>query len=395
MFGARITLFKLLGVDIRLDWSWLLLAVLITWTLAVGLFPHSYPGLEPLTYWLMGGVAAAGLFASIILHELAHAAVARRDGLEIDGITLFVFGGVAEMKAEPASPMKEFRMAIAGPIASVAIAAACFLVASLGRGVGAAEAFIGVFAYLALINTILALFNMVPAFPLDGGRVLRAALWGWQGSLRRATRISATIGSGFGIFLIVLGLLSVLGGDLVGGMWWFLIGLFVRAAAAMSYQQVLVRKGLEGVPVKQIMNAEPVTVAPGLTLAELVEDYVYRHHFKLFPVVEDGRLVGCVRLADIKTVPRDAWPSTDVAAIMQPCSEASTVAPESDAIALLQRLPTVADGRFLVIDRAGRLLGIVTGKDLFRYLSVKLELEPGGRDRPAATALGLGASGSL
>ncbi len=146
MFGARITLFKLLGVDIRLDWSWLLLAVLITWTLAVGLFRDSYPGLERSTYWLMGGVAAAGLFGSIILHELAHAAVARRDGLGIDGITLFVFGGVAEMKAEPASPLKEFRMAIAGPIASVAIAAACYLVAALGRGLGAAEAFTGVFA---------------------------------------------------------------------------------------------------------------------------------------------------------------------------------------------------------------------------------------------------------
>lgn len=378
MFGSRLTLFKLLGIEIRLDASWLLLAILITWTLAVGFFPGSYPDLEPLTYWLMGAVAAAGLFASIVLHELAHATVARRDGLGIDGITLFVFGGVAEMKAEPASAMKEFRMAIAGPIASLVIAGCCYLVAMAGSAIGAATPFVGVFAYLAFINTILAVFNLVPAFPLDGGRVLRAALWGWQGSLRRATRIASTIGSGFGIFLIVMGLFSVLQGSLIGGMWWFLIGLFVRAAAQMSYQQVLVRRGLEGVPVRQIMKAEPVTVAPDLTVAELVEDYVYRHHFKLFPVEEADRLVGCVRLEDIRTVPRADWATTTVAGIMQDCSAERTVGPDDDALSLLQRMGGEADGRLLVTER-GRLLGIVTRRDLFAYLAVKHDLEGGER----------------
>jgi len=380
MFGSRLTLFKLLGIEIRLDASWLLLAILITWTLAVGFFPGSYPDLEPMTHWLMGAVAAAGLFASIVLHELAHATVARRDGLGIDGITLFVFGGVAEMKAEPASPMKEFRMAIAGPIASLVIAGGCYLVALAGSAVGAALPFVGVFAYLAFINTILAVFNMVPAFPLDGGRVLRAALWGWQGSLRRATRITSTIGSGFGIFLIVMGLFSVLQGSLIGGIWWFLIGLFVRAAAQMSYQQVLVRRGLEGVPVRQVMKADPVTVAPDLAVADLVEGYVYRHHFKLFPVVEAGRLVGCVRLTDVKTVPRQDWGTTTVAAIMQDCTAERMVGPDEDALSLLPRLGGEADGRLLVTE-TGRLLGIVTRRDLFAYLALKLDLEGGAGDR--------------
>jgi len=374
LFQNRLTLFRLFGIEIRLDASWLLLAILITWTLAVGFFPQSYPDLEPGTYWLMGAIAALGLFASIILHELGHSVVAQRDGLEIDGITLFVFGGVAEMKAEPASPAKEFRMAIAGPIVSLALAFVCWLIAAGGNAVGAAAPFVGVFAYLALINTILAVFNMVPAFPLDGGRVLRAALWHWQGSLRRATRVTTTLGSGFGILLIVLGLLNVLAGNFIGGIWWFILGLFVRGAAQMSYQQVLVRRGLEGMPVSRVMNNAPVAVGPDLAIADLVDDYVYRHHFKFYPVVEDERLVGCVSLDDIKTVPRDEWATTEVGAIMRDCASDNTVTPETEAIDLLPRMRPQDSGRFLVT-RNGKLEGIITRKDLLAFIAVKLDLE--------------------
>lgn len=374
MFQNRLTLFRLFGIEIRLDASWLLLAILITWTLAVGFFPQSYPDLAPGTYWLMGAIAALGLFASIILHELGHSVVAQRDGLEIDGITLFVFGGVAEMKAEPASPAKEFRMAIAGPIVSLVLAFVCWLIAAGGNAVGAAAPFVGVFAYLALINTILAVFNMVPAFPLDGGRVLRAALWHWQGSLRRATRVTTTLGSGFGILLIVLGLLNVLAGNFIGGIWWFILGLFVRGAAQMSYQQVLVRRGLEGMPVSRVMNNAPVSVGPDLAIADLVDDYVYRHHFKFYPVVEDERLVGCVSLDDIKTVPRDEWATTEVGAIMRDCASDNTVTPETEAIDLLPRMRPQDSGRFLVT-RNGKLEGIITRKDLLAFIAVKLDLE--------------------
>ncbi len=387
LFGSRFTLFRLYGIAIRLDPSWVLLAILITWTLAVGFFPASHPELATVTYWLMGAVAAIGLFGSIILHEMAHAVVARRDGLEIDGITLFIFGGVAEMKAEPASPKKEFRMAIAGPIASVGVAVVCYLVALAGGLIGAGAPFTGVFAYLALINTILAVFNMVPAFPLDGGRVLRAALWAWKGSLRRATRITANIGGGFGIALIVLGLLNVLAGNFIGGIWWFLIGLFVRFAAQMSYQQVLVHKGLEGVPVKQLMNPRPIAVSPDTTLADLVEDYVYRYHFKLFPVVRDDKLVGCVRLGDIKQVSRDRWSTTKIADIMQECSPESTVSPDSNAVDLLQRMQPPKEGRVLVT-RDDRLEGIISRQDLFAYLAVKSDLEAEEDGRPLAPSRG-------
>jgi Zn-dependent protease/predicted transcriptional regulator len=376
MFGTRIPLFRLFGIEVRLDLSWILIAILITWTLGAGVFPMYYPNLAPATYWTMGVVAAAGLFLSIILHETAHAVVARRDGVPIDGITLFIFGGVAEMQAEPPSPKVEFRIAIAGPIASLAIAAVCYLVALGAGAVGASTPFVGVFAYLAMINTILAVFNMVPAFPLDGGRVLRAALWAWKGRLRWATRITAGIGSGFGILLIALGVLNVLGGNFIGGMWWFLIGMFVRAAAQMSYQQVVVRQGLEGVPVRRIMSPEPVAVPPGISVAELVEDYVYRHYFKMFPVVDGDRLIGCVGLRDIKEVPREHWATTTVGSIMRPCSDDNTVRPEADALAALTRMHQSGNGRLLVTEN-GALVGIVTLKDMLKFLSIKLDLETG------------------
>jgi Zn-dependent protease/predicted transcriptional regulator len=388
MFGKRIPLFRLFGIEIRLDLSWILIAVLITWTLSRGVFPAYYPNLQVATYWTMGVIAAAGLFASIVLHELAHAAVAQREGIGIDGITLFVFGGVAEMQAEPPSPGAEFRMAIAGPIASIAIAVVCFLVTSAGGAVGASTPFVGVFAYLATINTILAVFNMVPAFPLDGGRVLRAALWAWKGRLRWATRITASIGSGFGIFLIVMGVLSVLRGNFIGGMWWFLIGLFVRGAAQMSYQQVVVREGLQGVPVRRIMNPEPVAVPSGITVAELVEDYIYRHHYKMFPVVDGDRLIGCVGLRDIKEVPRERWGTTPISAVMRQCSPENTVTPDADALAALTRMHQTGNGRLLVTEH-GTLVGIVTLKDMLKFLSIKLDLETGDEAEPASRGLGV------
>ena len=216
MFGKRIPLFNLFGFEIRLDWSWIIIAVLITWTLAAGVFPATYPDLQPSTYWSMGVIAALALFGSIILHETAHAAVARRYGLPINGITLFVFGGVAEMEREPDSPGVEFLMAVAGPVASYLIALACYLATSGSAGAGLPVSVVGVLGYLALINAVIATFNLAPAFPLDGGRILRAGLWRWKGDLRWATQITSAIGSGFGLLLIVLGVWRVLVGDFVG-----------------------------------------------------------------------------------------------------------------------------------------------------------------------------------
>jgi Zn-dependent protease/CBS domain-containing protein len=374
MFGRPIPLFKLAGFQIALDWSWFILAVLITWTLASGLFPFYYPGLTPAAYWSMGVIAALGLFGSILVHELGHAMVARRYGLPIRRITLFIFGGVAEMEAEPERPAVEFWVAIAGPITSFLVGLVCWLLLQAAAGVGAGVPVVGVLAYLASINAILAVFNLVPAFPLDGGRILRAALWYWKGSLRWATRVASTIGGGFGILLIVLGVYRVLIGDFVGGMWWFLIGLFVRFAAQMSYQQVLMRDTLRGIPVRRIMAANPITVPSGITIAQLIDDYVYRHHHNMFPVVDNGRLVGCVRMNDIKRLPRDRWASTTVAEIMQQCTEATAISPNMDAMEVLSLMARTQNSRVLVTE-GDRLVGMVTLSDLMNFLNVKLNLE--------------------
>jgi Zn-dependent protease/CBS domain-containing protein len=374
MFGRPIPLFKLAGFQIALDWSWFILAVLITWTLASGLFPFYYPGLTPAAYWSMGVIAALGLFGSILVHELGHAMVARRYGLPIRRITLFIFGGVAEMEAEPERPAVEFWVAIAGPITSFLVGLVCWLLLQAAAGVGAGVPVVGVLAYLASINAILAVFNLVPAFPLDGGRILRAALWYWKGSLRWATRVASTIGGGFGILLIVLGVYRVLIGDFVGGMWWFLIGLFVRFAAQMSYQQVLMRETLRGIPVRRIMAANPITVPSGITIAQLIDDYVYRHYHNMFPVVDNGRLVGCVSMNDIKRLPRDRWASTTVAEIMQQCTEATAISPNMDAMEVLSLMARTQNSRVLVTE-GDRLVGVVTLSDLMNFLNVKLNLE--------------------
>jgi Zn-dependent protease len=374
MFGKSFDLFTIFGFKIRLDLSWFVVAVLITWSLAKGAFPRLSPGLSDATYWTMGVAGALLLFGSVVAHELSHALVARRFGVEMKGITLFIFGGVAEMTDEPPSPKAEFWVAVAGPIASLVVAGAFYLV------MGATEMAVavrGVVGYLAGINVILAVFNLIPAFPLDGGRILRSVLWQWKGSLRWATRITSRIGSGFGLVLIGLGILQlVVGGAdaLVSAMWMALIGLFLRGAAQMSYQQLLLRRVLEGEPVRRFMHPDPVTVPRHLSVEELVTDYVYRHHYKLYPVVDQGHLVGCVTTRQVKELPREEWNRTSVGALAGECSAENSISPDADAMEALSRMSRGQASRLMVVD-AGRLVGIITLKDLLEFFSLKIELE--------------------
>jgi Zn-dependent protease len=218
VFGKSLKLFNLFGFSVKVDVSWIVIAVLVAWSLSVGFFPQRIESLSSRTYWLMGIVGALGLFASIIFHEMCHSLVARQFGLQMKGITLFIFGGVAEMEEEPPSAKAEFVMAIAGPISSIILATGFYAVYFIGgRGLWP-QPINAIFGYLGMINGVLAVFNMVPAFPLDGGRMLRAALWHWKSNIKWATRIASYTGSGFGMFLIIMGVLNVLGGNFVGGM---------------------------------------------------------------------------------------------------------------------------------------------------------------------------------
>ena len=374
MFGKKINLFRLLGFEVRIDLSWIIIAVLIAWSLSTGLFPFYYKNLSIETYWAMGIIAAVGLFLSIIVHEFSHSLVARKYGIPMKGITLFIFGGVAEMEDEPSSPKVELLMAGVGPLSSIAIAAIFYGIYSLGKTIGWAEPVNGVVEYLGLINAILAGFNLLPAFPLDGGRVLRAALWHWKRNMRWATRISAQIGSGFGILLIVLGFFNILRADFIAGMWWVLIGMFLQSAAKMSYKQLITRRALEGEKVRRFMNSNPVTVEPTTTVDELVEDYVYKYHFKMFPVVNGERIVGCVTTKQVKEVPREKWSHTTVSELALKCTPDTTVKPDDDAMKALSLMRRTGGSRLVVVED-DQLAGVVALKVMMQFLSLKVDLD--------------------
>lgn len=374
MFRSRMTLFRVAGISIRLDASWIILAVLVTWSLAASFFPTQYRGLSRSTYWTMGAVGALGLFASILFHELSHALIARRRGVKMNGITLFIFGGVAEMESEPEDARTELLTAIAGPAATMVLIAVLWPLASLATFQEWPLLVRATLSYLATINLVLLIFNVIPAFPLDGGRVLRAVLWSRRGDIRAATKMASSIGSAFGLLLIVLGVFRVVSGDFIGGMWSFLIGSFLRTAAVAAYQQTLLRESLRGSTVREFMKADVVTVPREIPVRELVDDYVYKHHYRMFPVLANGRLTGCVSTRDVAKLPRDEWDQQPVGAIASACTPEMTVTADTDAVDALARMHRARQSRLLVME-GDRLTGILTLKDLLRFLALRMELE--------------------
>ena len=375
MLGREAKLFTLFGFEVKIDTSWIVIALLVTWTLSAGYFPANIPDLSPAVYWTMGVVGAVGLFASIIFHEFWHSLVARRYGLPMKGITLFLFGGVSQMEDEPQEPKTEFLMAVAGPASSVVLGFLFFFIYRLGTGAESAlgQAVTGILGYLAFINWILAGFNLLPAFPLDGGRILRSALWGWKSDLRWATETAAHFGTGFGFVLIALGVLSLLTGNLVGGIWYVIIGLFLRNAAQMSYRQVLMRGELQGRKVRELMRTDPVTAPADITVEELVENYIYRHHYKMMPVVSEGRLVGCITTRQVKEIPREEWSSRRVRELSGTCSPENTIAAGVEVSQALAQMNSSGNSRLIVVDE-DRLVGVITLKDLMGFISTRLEL---------------------
>ena len=371
MFGTRFKLFRLFGFTVSVDASWFIVAVLLTWTLAQQ-FAADYE-IGPTTYWLMGLAGMLGLFASIVVHEFAHSLVARRRGVPIRGITLFIFGGVAEMEREPPNAKTEFLVAIAGPIASVLIAGACYGLYWLGVRTNWPAPVNGVLQWLAIINLIVVGFNLVPAFPLDGGRVLRSILWHYKQNLRWATRVTSTLGSIFGMLLIGFGIFSFMAGNFIGGIWMGFIGLFLLSAARMSYQQLILRRELEGEPVSHVMRTDVRTVPPDITIQQCVEDYLYRYDYKMFPVARNGDLVGCVTTRRIKEVPRDQWDRTTVGEIVNGCTGENTISPDADAMQALSKMQRNQLSRLMVVDH-GQLQGVFSLKDVMNLMARKVEL---------------------
>jgi len=374
-FFGQVRLTSIFGIPIKLDMSWFIVFVLIAWTLAFSLFPSEYPDLSGVQVWIMGIAGSLLLFASVLIHELCHCYIARQNGISIRGVTLFIFGGVSEMVEEPPNPRAEFLMAAAGPLASIVIAFWTGLLAFAAHALGMSEVIYGVLKYLAIINAVLAAFNLIPGFPLDGGRLLRALLWQTTGSLRNATRIASTVGSVFGVAFVALGVLAIISSrDLwITGLWFVLIGFFLRTAALGSYRQLLLRRALQGVSVSQVMTTNVVTVPAELPVAQLVHDYFMRNRFHSFPVLDGGRLVGLVTLHEVKHVPREQWDKVPVGQIMNTHILSLSVSPDDAAMAAWVRMAAQGVGRVPVVVN-GELVGILSQHDLVRFLNIMSDL---------------------
>lgn len=375
MFWKQLKIFELFGVEVKIDTSWIFIAVLVTWSLAAGVFPAQYPELPSQTYWIMGVLGAFLLFFSIIFHEFSHSLVARKYGIPIASITLFIFGGVAHMEKEPDTPRSELLMAIAGPIASLFLGGVFWALAFILEGLGATVILFGVCYYLGLINIVLAVFNMVPAFPLDGGRVFRSILWAKYQDIERATKTASKYGSGFGTAFMLAGAFFLLSGNFIGGIWWILIGMFLKNASFASFQQVLLKKSLGGKTVADFMEQNLITVPPNISIQDLVENYFYKHHHKLYPVTEGEALIGLIEFKDIKAVDQKKWQEIVVGNIMQNLDNSNTIPPTLDAMEALARMQKTKRSRVLVVSRESSLLGILTLKDMLDYFTMKRDLE--------------------
>lgn len=365
--------FKLFGVRINIGVTWLLAAVLIAWSLAAGAFPHLYKGLAPSLYWSMAVVAVLGLGVSIVLHELAHTFTARAFGVEIRRVTLFLLGGASELTDQPPSPAAEVVIALAGPALSLVLSVV-FAAASAGAvRLGGPPTLAGVLHYLGLVNAVLAVFNMVPAFPLDGGRVLRGLVWMGTRDLERATQIAAFIGKLLGFALMALGVLVALTGGLVAGLWYVMIGLFLQMAAGAELTHAEMSVELARCTAREVMAHDPAIAPAQMTVADFVRDRLYARRRDLFPVVDGGTLIGVIGMPEVAGLPQSQWPRVPVAQVCTPLSAEDLINADDQARSAFRRLS--GERRGLVVVDDGRLVGVITFQDLLQRVRLQLELK--------------------
>jgi Zn-dependent protease len=321
----------------------------------------------------MGFLGAVFLFLSVLIHEITHSYIARREGMEVKEITLFMFGGVSQLTKEPEDPRKELKVAIGGPISSFFLALIFWIVSRMTSQVPDLILFTGLLSYLAFINLSLAIFNLIPGFPLDGGRVLRAIYWKKTGSLKKGTQLAAGAGKWVGLGIILLGLSLILTGNLIGGFWFIIIGLFLRSAAEGGIQQVVMKGALEGVKVKELMSRGVISVGPSLRIDRLVEDFYLTHKHITYPVTEGEKILGLITLKQVKEIPRDQWREKTVREVMSPIQEEMMLDPDGDAADALQRMVRSGEGRLPVV-KDGKAIGMITRKDILNLLEIKTDL---------------------
>jgi Zn-dependent protease/predicted transcriptional regulator len=386
---------RVFGIDIEIDWSWLFIFILIAWDLST-VFDQLHPTWAVSVVWSAAIAAALLFFISVLLHELAHSLVAQSQGVPVRSITLFLFGGVSDIQREPPSPRAEFLITIVGPLTSLVIGVVLLVLAGttanpINTMTGSTSSMSGLkllptmLLWLGSINILLAFFNMIPGFPLDGGRVLRSILWAITGNLRRATQMASQAGQIIAWLFIVAGIMMVFGYDipllgtgLINGLWLAFIGWFLNSAAQQSYRQVVIHDMLHGVPVTRLMRLNPPTVSSNVSISSLVHDHVMGTDDHAFPVVDNGQLVGIVTLEDIRTVKRDAWDMQNVRQIMTPADKLTVAAPDEDAADALDKLATL-DVHQLPVVSNGKLVGLLRQRDILKWLHLQAGAQTGQR----------------
>lgn len=380
---SSLRLFRIAGIDIGIHYTWVFVFILITFTLAEGVFNNPVNGFSPLVRWVMGGVTAISLFISVLLHELAHSLVAKARGLPVSSITLFIFGGVSNLEEEPEKPGIEFIMAIVGPGTSLVLGVIFWIIAIAltGSGISFAQLFTvsafstpleGVIGYLALTNILLAVFNLLPGFPLDGGRVLRSIIWGATGNLKTSTNIAGVIGQFFGWAFIAWGVYSILGGNFIGGLWIAFIGWFLMNAADSSRKEVRLRERLAGFKVKDVMNPVSESVSLNTTVAEVVDNIFRKRFGRAVPVCDNDKLAGVMTISDVRKLPRELWTNTQVEKIMtkQPLY---VVSPE-DGLQAALKLIAGHDINQVLVARDGKCVGMLSRAEIIAHLQLAQDL---------------------
>lgn len=361
---------RIAGIDIKVDSSWLVIFLLFTFSLSVYYFPRSFMLGSKAFYWLLGFITSILVFASVLIHELAHSIMAIKQGEKVEDITLFILGGVARISEEPETPQKEFSMALVGPLSSFLLALVFILLAVIFRTVS--EPLQVMAAYLAYVNAIVGGFNLLPGFPMDGGRVLRAIVWKATGDLRKSTRSASLVGQFISFFLIFIGILRFFRGDL-GGLWLVLVGWFLHNASVQGYSQVLLKQSLEGLKARDLMSDAFLFVEPGLAVETLVQEYVLKKRERVFLVVSADKLLGIICLEDIKKYPREKWPELRVQDIMTPAERIISVDPESTGAQVLQHLAEAEINQVPVLEN-GKVVGIICRNDLLKIMQLRAEL---------------------
>lgn len=367
---------KIINIPIEIDVSWLIIFALIAVTLSEGYFPGIDPKISPLFRWITGVTAAIFLFASILIHELSHSYVAQKSNIVIKKITLFIFGGVAQLTREPEDPKTELKVAVAGPISSIILAGVFFTISMFFHSAGPYNNKIvfELFRYLFMINLILAVFNLIPAFPLDGGRIFRAFIWMFTNNMEKSTRIASYIGQAFAFFLMFVGLMQVFTGRMLGGLWLIFIGWFLNNAAMSSWQQVMLRYTIGARKVKDIMTTEVIKVTRDISIEDLIENYFLHYKHIVMPVTSADEVVGIITLHAAKAVPKDKRRNTPVSEVMKPIDEHLYLSPDTTVVEALNKMQMEEAGRLLVVENK-KLAGILSKSDILKFIQIKMELE--------------------